>query len=172
MEHENSAQLRKLKLLIVDDEPLNIALLTDVLAESGYTRVRSVTDSRQACETFREFEPDLVLLDLMMPHVDGFAVLEALRNSAPDAHVPVIVLTADMTEQTKRRALCAGATDFLLKPFDHVEVLLRINNLLKLRQLQLHLDTQRAAFEEAVRQRTEEIRALRAQVTPASSVPA
>lgn len=154
----------RMKLLIVDDEPANVALLEEILRESGYTRVGSVTDPREALARVEEFQPDLVLLDLMMPHVDGLTILEALRSSAMDAQVPVIVLTADVNEETKRRALRAGATDFLLKPFDHVEVLLRLNNLLALRALQSELDTQRAAFEEAVRARTEELRALRAQL--------
>jgi putative two-component system response regulator len=162
-----AATCPKMKLLIIDDEPVNVALLEEILAESGYMRVQSVTDSRHALSTFKQFEPDLVLLDLMMPHVDGFAVLEALRGGATEAHVPVVVLTADIEEETKRRALRAGATDFLLKPFDHIEVLLRINNLLKLRRVQQQLDTQRAAFEEAVRMRSEEIRDLRAQVAAA-----
>lgn len=158
------AALPKMKLLIVDDEPANVALLEELLAEGGYTRVRSLTDARELDETCAAFAPDLVLLDLMMPHVDGFEVLESLRGRAIDAHVPVIVLTADVNEQTKRRALAAGATDFLQKPFDHLEVLLRINNLLELRRLQQQLENQRAAFEDAVRTRSEEVRELRAQI--------
>jgi PleD family two-component response regulator len=154
----------KMKLLVIDDEPANVALLEEILAEAGYTRVHTIIDSRQAVSVCNELEPDLVLLDLMMPHVDGFAVLEALRHSAFDAHVPVIVLTADITEATKRRALSLGTTDFLLKPFDHVEVLLRINNLLELRRLQLQLENQRAAFEEALRFRAEDIRDVKAQL--------
>lgn len=161
------ASCPKMKLLIIDDEPVNVVLLEEILAESGYTRVQSVTDSREALQAFKQFEADLVLLDLMMPQVDGFAVLEALRGGAAETHVPVIVLTADISEEAKRRALAAGATDFLLKPFDHIEVLLRINNVLKLRRLQVQLDTQRAAFEEAVRLRTEEIRDLHAQLAAA-----
>ena len=158
------ATLPKMKLLVIDDEPLNVALLEEILAEAGYARVQSLTDSRHAVEVCKQFEPDLVLLDLMMPHVDGFAVLEGLRQSAFDAHVPVIVLTADINEATKRRALWLGATDFLLKPFDHVEVLLRINNLLELRRLQLQLENQRDAFEDAVRARAEDLRKAQAQL--------
>jgi putative two-component system response regulator len=158
------APLPKMKLLIIDDEPVNVALLEDMLAESGYTRVASLTDSRQALQVCGQFRPDLILLDLMMPHVDGFAVLEALRGRPGDGFVPVIVLTADANEETKRRALRAGATDFLLKPFDQLEVLLRIGNLMQLRELQLQLDNQRSAFEEAVRARTEELRDAQARL--------
>jgi PleD family two-component response regulator len=158
------APLPKMKLLIIDDEPVNVALLEDMLAESGYTRVTSLTDSRQALDVSGQLRPDLILLDLMMPHVDGFAVLEALRGRPVDNYVPVIVLTADANEETKRRALRAGATDFLLKPFDQLEVLLRIGNLLQMRELQLQLDNQRSAFEEAVRARTEEVRDAQARL--------
>jgi putative two-component system response regulator len=98
------------------------------------------------------------MLDLMMPHVDGFAVLETLRCETNEIFLPVIVLTADANEETKLRALRAGATDFLLKPFDQIEVLLRIGNLLETRHLHIQLDTQRAAYEDAVRARTAELR--------------
>jgi putative two-component system response regulator len=104
----------------------------------------------------------------MMPFVDGFAILEALRSTPRDIFLPVIVLTADANEQTKRRALRAGATDFLLKPFDETEVLLRIGNMLEIRRLHLQLDTQRAAFEEAVRERTSELREAQSALEQAS----
>jgi len=148
----------KMKILVIDDEPRNVALLEDILAGSGYTRVKSLTDSRLALETFENFEPDLVLLDLMMPHVDGFALLETWRPIGHEIFLPVIVLTADANEETKRRALRAGASDFLLKPFDELEVLLRIANLLQTRNLYLQLDTQRAAYEDALRARSSELR--------------
>jgi PleD family two-component response regulator len=152
------ARSPRMKLLIIDDEPANVALAEEMLAESGYSRVRSVTDSRKALDVCAEFEPDLILLDLMMPHVDGFSILQNLQSRATDHFVPVIVLTADSNEETKRRALRAGATDFLLKPFDQLEVLLRIANLLELRRLHVQLDYQRAAYVEAVRMRTAELR--------------
>jgi PleD family two-component response regulator len=162
--------LQKMKLLIVDDEPVNIALLEDMLGGSGYSRLKSLTDSRHALAACREFTPDLILLDLMMPHVDGFAILEALRAQRTDRFVPVIVLTADANEETKRRALRAGATDFLLKPFDETEVLLRISNLLELRRLHVQLDNQRSAYEHAVRARTEELRDAEARLEQLSQV--
>lgn len=154
----NSALFTKMKILILDDEPANVALLEDMVAEGGYTRVKSVTDSRLALETCESFEPDLILLDLMMPHVDGFAILESLRSDSPATFLPIIVLTADASEATKLRALRAGATDFLLKPFDQLEVLLRMTNLLETRRLHLQLDMQVAAYADAVRERTSELR--------------
>jgi DNA-binding response OmpR family regulator len=154
----NAALYSKMKIVAIDDEPANVALLEAMLEEGGYTRVKTVTDSRLATETCVSFEPDLVLLDLMMPHVDGFAILESLRAAAGEAFLPIIVLTADANETTKLRALRAGATDFLLKPFDQLEVLLRMSNLLETRRLHLQLDTQLAAYADAVRERTSELR--------------
>ena len=158
-------ELHRMKILIIDDEPSNVALLEDLLRENGYSRIQSVTDSRTALETFATFQADLILLDLMMPHVDGFAILDALRSDdAIGTFLPMVVLTADVNEETKRRALTAGATDFLCKPFDYTEVLLRIRNLLESRRAHLLLDNQRAAFEDAVRERTAELRATVAQL--------
>ena len=154
----------RMKILIIDDEPANVALLEDMVSSSGYARVKSITDSRLALETCDTFGPDLILLDLMMPHIDGFAILEAVRAAAGETFLPVIVLTADANEETKLRALRAGATDFLLKPFDQVEVLLRIANLLETRRLYSQLDTQRAAYEDAVRERTSELREAQCQL--------
>ena len=162
--------LYRMKILIIDDEPSNVALLEYLLRENGYNRIQSVTDARTALETFATFEPDLILLDLMMPHIDGLAILEAVRSGHElEAFLPVVVLTADVNEETKRRALTAGATDFLCKPFDHTEVCLRIRNLLESRRAHLLLDNQRAAFEDAVRERTAEMRAAYAERAPRSS---
>jgi putative two-component system response regulator len=161
--------LLRMKLLIVDDEPVNIALLEDMLREHGYTRIRSLTDSREALATCAEFDPDLILLDLMMPHLDGFSILETLRSGhGIGVFLPILVLTADVSQETKRRALTAGATDFLLKPFDEIEVLLRIHNLLRSRQSHLLLDNQRAALEEAVRERTTQLRTTIAELQKAA----
>ena len=151
-------QHARMRILVIDDEPANVVLLEYMLAEAGFTRVTSITDSRLALNTCNTFRPDLILLDLMMPHLDGFALLESLRAEGDEIFLPVIVLTADMNEETKERALSAGATDFLLKPFDHLEVLLRIGNLLEMRRLHVQLDNQRAAFEDALRARSLELR--------------
>lgn len=160
----NAALFSKMKIVVIDDEPVNAALLEAMLSEGGYTRVKTVTDSRLALDACLSFEPDLVLLDLMMPYVDGFTILEALRAAGGEAFLPVIIITADVNETTKLRALRAGATDFLLKPFDHLEVLLRMNNLLETRRLHLQLDTQLAAYADAVRERTSELREAQLQL--------
>ena len=158
-------QYARMKILVIDDEPANVALLEDMLDEAGFTRVTSITDSRLAINTCNTIRPDLILLDLMMPYLDGFALLESLRADGDEIFLPVIVLTADMNEETKQRALSAGATDFLLKPFDHLEVLLRIANLLEMRRLHVQLDNQRAAFEDALRTRSLELREATLQST-------
>jgi signal transduction histidine kinase len=153
-----SEPLREAKILIVDDEPVNVLLIERLLEEAGYEQLKSTTDSRQTLALYRELSPDLILLDLMMPHLDGIAVLGQLRAEIPaDAYVPVLVLTADATPDAKRRALQAGARDFLTKPFERFEVLLRIRNLLETRRLHVALETQNRALEVTVRQRTEQL---------------
>ncbi|MDQ6626057.1 MAG: response regulator, partial [Verrucomicrobiota bacterium] len=147
----HEADRRKMKILVVDDEPLNVALLSEMLAEAGYTRVQTISDSRVALAACTDFAPDIVLLDWMMPHVSGREILEALRPAAGDLFLPVVVLTADSNDETKRVALQVGASDFLLKPLDHLEVPLRIANLLETRRVHLQLDLQCAAYEEALR---------------------
>ena len=147
-----------MRLLLVDDEPVNVALLDDMLNFSGYTQIVSTTDPRKVQAMCEEKQPDLILLDLNMPHLDGFAVMRQLGAMYPPSEcVPILVLTADITVETKRRALSAGATDFLTKPFDPVEVLLRIGNLLKTRHQHLQLNDQKMFLEEIVRERTSEL---------------
>jgi len=146
------------KILIIDDEEPNVRLLGRVLTKAGFENFISTTDPREAAMLFADFEPDLVLTDWLMPNVDGCAVIEQLRSlTATDDYLPIVVLTADITPQTKERALRAGATDFLTKPFDHIEVLLRIRNLLKARLSHLTVQAQNATLEENVRQRTIEL---------------
>ena len=150
--------LHRMKILVVDDDRMTVTLLEQLLQRNGYTCVLGVTDSRRVLDTCTNFDPDLILLDLNMPEVDGFAVLEALRSDGSETFLPIVVLTADITEETKARALDAGATDFLVKPVSQTEALLRIRNLLETRRLHLVLENQRAALEDAVRERTAELR--------------
>jgi CheY-like chemotaxis protein len=132
----NDTEILASRILIVDDQPGNLRLLEDLLGREGFGNVLSTTDSTQVVDLYTAFDPDLVLLDLLMPGLDGFAVLERLaRCREPDDFRPVLVLTADATRDAKRRALSLGAKDFLTKPFDTVEAMLRIWNLLETRQL-------------------------------------
>ena len=145
-------------VLLVDDQESNIQLLTSILNAAGYTKLVSTTDARQAVPLFGQIRPDLILLDLMMPYVDGFQVMEQIRALTPDrAYLPILVLTADITKEAKHRALTLGAKDFLTKPFDPVEVLLRIRNLLETRFLHLQFQEQNRVLEERVRERTSEL---------------
>ncbi len=145
-------------ILIVDDDPSNTLLLEDMLQEAGYHQVLSTTNPFDVERFCCEFLPDVILLDLMMPGRDGFAVLDRLAESdLAKFAVPVIVLTADVNPQSRRRALNKGAQDFLTKPFDYVEVLLRIHNLLAMRRAQQLLQQQNQTLEERVRERTHEL---------------
>ena len=148
-----------MKILIIDDDRVTVTLLQQLFQRQGYTRILGITNSKAAIETCVAFDPDLILLDLIMPEVDGFAILEALRSDASETFLPIVVLTADISEDAKARALEAGATDFLVKPVSQTEALLRIRNLLEARRLNVVLRNQRAALEEAVRERTTELRA-------------
>ncbi len=146
------------RILIVDDESANVRLLERVLEREGYTNLKSTTDARQALPLYTEFRPDLVLLDLAMPYLDGFQVLERIKPSiSSQTFLPILVLTADITMETKRRALESGAKDFLTKPFDRVEVLLRIKNLLETRLLHQELARHNESLEQTVRERTERL---------------
>ena len=153
--------LNKARVLIVDDEPSNIRLLERILEMFGTAVVKSTTDSRQALPLYFEFQPDLVLLDLHMPHLDGYAVIKQLKAATPpDDYLPILVLTADVTIDTKRRALTAGAKDLVTKPLDNFEVVLRINNLLENRFLHLELQKQNQGLEAQVRERTAQLEEL------------
>ncbi len=125
--------LRQGKILIVDDEKANIRLLEIILQQNGYTNVYSTLDPREAHTLFSSIAPDIVLLDLTMPHLDGFAIMQQLRPEMGINSVPILVLTANATTASKHRALKEGASDFLTKPLDEIEVLLRIKNLLETR---------------------------------------
>lgn len=124
------------RILAIDDEEPNVLLLRSLLEREGYTDIHTITDPPDGMRAYIDLEPDLVLLDLMMPEVDGFQLLEAFgRHDKADEFRPVLVLTADTTLQARRRALALGAKDFVSKPFDVIEVGLRISNLLETRIL-------------------------------------
>ena len=124
------------RILAIDDEPANLALITAVLLREGYTQVETLTDPRQAAERHLAFAPDLVLLDLMMPSIDGYALLDSLgRLTGADDLIPIMVLTADTSIEAKRRALALGARDIVTKPFDVFEFALRVANLVELRMM-------------------------------------
>jgi putative two-component system response regulator len=152
-------------ILIVDDQDNNVRILERMLGKAGYEPPASTTDPRRALGLFLEHRPDLVLLDLHMPHLDGFGVLEQLRPyNGEGTYLPILVLTADITPEAKQKALSMGAKDFLAKPFDGVEVLLRIKNLLEARFLYLELQQQNESLERKVRERTRELEAAQVEI--------
>ncbi len=156
--------LRAAKILIVDDQEANVLVLERLLEREGYAHFKSIRDPRQVITFYVEFQPDLILLDLVMPYLDGFAVLEQLRSAIPaESYLPVLVLTGDITPESKQRALASGANDFLVKPIDAVEVLLRIKNLLETRLLYRQLQTQNQRLGEHVRTRTAQLARAEAQ---------
>lgn len=146
------------RILIVDDEAANIELLRHILEPVGYRRVEGTTDPRRGIEICEASPPDLLLLDLKMEPLDGFEVLERLREGVADfPHLPVVVLTSDHTREAKVRALSGGARDFLTKPASPVEVRLRVANHLETHFLQLALRDQSERLAERVRERTRDL---------------
>ena len=153
------------RIIVIDDEPMNVDLFGAILRDAGYANLVMITDSRQAIPMFANEDPDLVLLDLHMPHQDGYEVLQSLRYLVPaEAFMPILVLTADVSVETRRRALTAGATDFLSKPFDVVEMTLRIETMIRLRFLYREMLKEKTMLEQRVRERTRSLQRVIAEL--------
>ena len=147
-------------ILIVDDQEANVLLLEDVLQEAGYTRVSSTTDPYAVAELHRENRYDLILLDVQMPGMDGFQVMESLKAIETESYLPVLVITAQPSH--KLQALQTGAKDFVSKPFDLIEVKTRIRNMLEVRLLHRRLAEYNKVLERTVLERTAELQASEA----------
>ena len=143
-------------ILIVDDQESNVSLLEQMLGDAGYTNVASTMKPQEVCALHRNNRYDLILLDLQMPGMDGFQVIEALKTNDANGYLPVVVITAQPGH--KLRALRAGARDFVSKPFDLVEVKTRIRNTLEVRLLYRELEVCNKLLEQTVRERTAELR--------------
>jgi len=143
-------------ILIVDDQEANVTLLNELLADTGYTAVQSTMNPMEVCALHRKNQYDLILLDLQMPGMDGFQVMEGLKTNVSDAYLPVLVITAQPGH--KIRALQAGARDFISKPFDLVEVKTRVRNMLEVRLLYKQLENHAKILEQKVQERTAELR--------------
>ena len=143
-------------ILIVDDQETNVQLLGEILHDAGYACVASTTDPHAVCELHRKNRYDLILLDLQMPGMDGFQVMEGLKEIETDGYLPVLVITAQ--PEHKLRALAAGAKDFVSKPFDLIEVQTRIHNMLEVRLLYRKLKNYNQVLEQTVQERTAELR--------------
>jgi putative two-component system response regulator len=158
-------ELKQLPILAVDDEASNLLLLRRILERDGYTNLETTTDPTQVPAMFVKTLPRLVLLDLHMPQMDGFELMERLGLITGERRsIPFLVLTADATDETKRRALSIGARDFLTKPLDRIELLLRVRNLLQVQELQDRLYEHNANLEEEVAERTRDLEQARLEI--------
>jgi len=159
------AVLKRARILIVDDQEANVRLLERILRKAGFTDLRGTTDPRNVADLVRDAPPDLILLDLLMPHLDGHAVMKRLETHlASEGYLPILVLTADITPEAKQRALSGGARDFLTKPFDPTEVVLRIKNLLEARFLHRQLADQNGMLDQKVTERTRDLEEARIEI--------
>ena len=143
-------------ILIVDDQEVNVSLLEQILREAGYACVASTMNPHEVCALHRKNRYDLILLDLQMPGMDGFQVMEGLKTNDTDGYLPVLVITAQPGH--KLRALQAGAKDFIAKPIELIEVKTRIHNMLEVRLLYKKLENYNKELEQAVQERTAELR--------------
>src|SRR6202790_2105934 len=148
----SSSDILNANILIVDDQSANVILLEQMLRGAGYARVTGTSDSHQVFELHKNNRYDLILLDLQMPDLDGFQVMEGLKTIETEGYLPVLVLTAQPAH--KLRALQAGARDFVSKPFDLAEVLMRVHNMLEVRLL--HLETKKLYDRVAAEQKVSE----------------
>ncbi len=151
-------------ILIIDDEPGNIRILERLLTGAGFTNLHSVQESVNAVESYQTIRPDLILLDLKMPDMDGFAVMEALKAVETETFLPILVLTAQRDVPTRIRALKSGAKDFLTKPFEMTEALVRVRNMLEISLLHKKVRQDNCMLEETVRARTQELKESRFEV--------
>ncbi len=158
-------ELKDLPIVAVDDEEPNVLLLRRVLERAGYTSLTTTTDPTEVPRMVEEHRPRLVILDLHMPRVDGFELMEQLGGLAEGGEgIPALVLTADITDEAKRRALTLGARDFLTKPIDHVELVLRVRNLLHVQHLEDCLREHNANLEAEVAARTKDLDRARLEI--------
>ncbi|MDQ6423113.1 response regulator [Paenibacillus sp. LHD-117] len=157
--------MKNATFLIVDDQDYNISLLQRILNRAGYSNLVTTTDPTQLETLYRAHQPDIVLLDLHMPGMDGFEALRYLREWKPEGdYLPVLVLTADVTPEARKRVLHEGANDFITKPFDRTEVVLRIQNFLATRFYHLQLQEKNHDLERRVRERTKALELAQAEI--------
>ncbi|MDC9728130.1 MAG: response regulator [Methyloprofundus sp.] len=159
-----TTQILQANILIIDDEPVNVKLLQKTLARKGYTNIQGTSDPREVEALCDKTEFDAFLLDIRMPHIDGYGIMDMLSKRFSDDYMPVLVLTAQTDRETRLKALECGAKDFLTKPFDQLEALTRIYNLLEVRLMHKQVKQQNIQLEETVKQRTEELYNTRREV--------
>jgi putative two-component system response regulator len=151
-------QCQNATILIVDDQMTNILLLESILQNAGYTNIHSTQDPTEVVSFVKKLNPDLICLDIRMPQMNGFQIMGQLKIIQKDTYLPILVLTAEEDRETRLRALDSGAKDFLHKPFDKIEVIMRIRNLLETSLLNRALSIQKETLEETVRVRTQQLK--------------
>ena len=152
------------RILIVDDEPANVDLLSRLLERAGFGRIESTTDPCEAADLYVRYRPDLILLDLHMPGMDGLSVIDQLNEIAEASYLPILMMTGDLTPEARQDALSRGAKDFVTKPFHADEVLLRIRTLLETRFLYFQVQSQNQILEAKVRERTRDLEAAQIEI--------
>ena len=161
---EQQAARNDARILIIDDEPPNLKLLDKMLASQGYQQRVLIQDPREVLPSYQQQRPDLILLDINMPHLDGYQVMEQLTGLNDPLLPPIVILTAQHAKDYLLRALAAGARDFVSKPFDRNELLMRVRNLLDAQLAHRMLHSQKDVLEQMVRERTDELHHTRLQV--------
>jgi putative two-component system response regulator len=152
------------RVLIVDDEETNVRMLTRMLEQAGYEHVTATQDPREVRAIYIRQRPDLILLDLHMPHLDGYEVMEELSQVVEASYLPILVMTADLDPDARQKALAIGAKDFVSKPFDPIELQLRIRTLLETRFLYLRIQSQNAMLEARVQERTRALQSAQIEI--------
>lgn len=158
------ARFSDARILLVDDSPDLVFIMERILADEGYSEVVSTTDARKVVDLYEVLRPDLILLDLHMPGMNGFDVMAALKEAGIDESVPIVMLTGDASPEAKLRGLRGGARDYLTKPFDKTEVHLRIENLLEMRYMHRELARQNELLEMRVEARTRELESAKLEI--------
>jgi putative two-component system response regulator len=151
------SQLREAQILIIDDEEISVRLLEETLRKAGYRNITTTNDPQRGITMYRQLKPALVVLDLNMPHTDGFEVMKHLKEIEQGNYLPVIVLSHEENQEIKFKALESGAKDFLNKPYDRIEVVKRIQNLIEVRMLHTEIRNQNKLLEDKVKERTQEL---------------
>ncbi|WP_417511013.1 HD domain-containing phosphohydrolase [Methylophaga sp.] len=160
----SNSDILNARILIVDDQLVNIKLLEKMLHQAGFTSLFSTTRGAEVEQRYFEYEIDLILLDIRMPDMDGFQVMQTLQTAIQNDYLPVLVITAELTQEIRKKSLCSGAKDFITKPFDQTEVIQRIRNMLEVRLLHKQVKTQNETLEQQVRHRTQQLEQSRLEI--------
>jgi len=151
-------EIFKARILIIDDQKLHALYLDKLLREEGYQNIECQSDPLKSIATCKDFKPDMIVLDLLMPHLDGFQVMEQMNEFRREHYLPILALSEDKSSDVRIRALQSGATDFLNQPYENIEILFRIRNMIMMRSLHLQVQNQNKILEQKVNERTKELK--------------